>query len=100
MSIELKVPSVGESITEVVLSKWVAQPGERVQKEQTLVVIETDKVTVELPSPADGVLTKVLKGDGAKAAVGELIGLLEAGAAPQVAAAPKAATPKAAASTA
>jgi 2-oxoglutarate dehydrogenase E2 component (dihydrolipoamide succinyltransferase) len=94
MSIELRVPAVGESITEVVISKWVKQPGESVQKEETLVVIETDKVTVELPAPAAGVVAQILKGDGAKAAVGEVIGLLEEGAAGASRGAAKSAQPK------
>ncbi|TAJ24079.1 MAG: 2-oxoglutarate dehydrogenase complex dihydrolipoyllysine-residue succinyltransferase [Planctomycetota bacterium] len=80
MPTELKVPAVGESITEVVLSKWTVQPGQRAKKDEPLVVIETDKVTVELPAPADGVLVKISKGDGSKAAVGEVIGVFEEGA--------------------
>jgi 2-oxoglutarate dehydrogenase E2 component (dihydrolipoamide succinyltransferase) len=80
MPTELKVPAVGESITEVVLSKWLVQPGQRAKKDEPLVVIETDKVTVELPASADGVLVSVLKSDGSKAAVGEVIGVFEEGA--------------------
>jgi 2-oxoglutarate dehydrogenase E2 component (dihydrolipoamide succinyltransferase) len=82
MSVELRVPSVGESITEVQIGDWLKQQGQRVAADEALVVIETDKVTVELPSPAAGVITQMLKKKGEKARVGEVIGYLEAGAAP------------------
>lgn len=81
MPVELKVPSVGESITEVQLGDWLKQPGETARADEGLVVIETDKVTVELPAPANGVIVKQLKGRGEKALVGEVIGYFEAGAA-------------------
>lgn len=92
MALELKIPSVGESITEVTIGDWLVSEGMGADKEQAVVVIETDKVTVELPAPAAGTVTKMLKKKGDKAQVGEVIGYLEAGA---VAAkpAPSAATP-------
>jgi len=77
---ELKVPSVGESITEVQIGDWLVGEGQSASKDAALVVIETDKVTVELPSPVTGKVTKVLKKKGEKAAVGEVIGYMEAGA--------------------
>jgi 2-oxoglutarate dehydrogenase E2 component (dihydrolipoamide succinyltransferase) len=80
MSIELKVPSVGESITEVQIGDWLVGEGGSVEKEGAVVVIETDKVTVELPAPAAGTVTRVLKKKGEKAKVGEVIGYLENGA--------------------
>jgi len=87
MAIELKVPSVGESITEVQIGDWLVSEGQSVAKEDAVVVIETDKVTVELPAPAAGTVTRVLKKKGQKASVGEVIGYLEngrtAGPAPQ-----------------
>jgi 2-oxoglutarate dehydrogenase E2 component (dihydrolipoamide succinyltransferase) len=79
-ALELRVPPVGESITEVVISRWTKKPGDAVQKDETLAVIETDKVTVELPAPEAGQLGPILKGDGEKAQVGEVIGSLRAGA--------------------
>jgi len=84
MSVELKVPAVGESITEVQIGEWLVREGDLVQADEPLVVIETDKVTVELPAPAAGVIAKTLKKRGDKAEVGEVIGILEerAGAAP------------------
>ena len=80
MAIELKVPSVGESITEVQIGDWLVSEGGSVEKEGAVVVIETDKVTVELPAPAAGTVTRVLKKKGEKAQVGEVIGYLENGA--------------------
>ena len=99
MPVELKVPSVGESITEVLLGDWLKQPGDSARADEGLVVIETDKVTVELPAPANGVIVKQLKGRGEKALVGEVIGWFEAEAAgassaPAAAAAPQAAATK------
>jgi 2-oxoglutarate dehydrogenase E2 component (dihydrolipoamide succinyltransferase) len=82
MPIELKVPSFGESITEVMLGEWLKQPGDKVAQDDPIVVIETDKVTAELPAPADGVVTEVLKQEGASANVGDVVGYMEAGEAP------------------
>jgi len=79
MSVELKVPSVGESITEVLIGEWLKQVGERVQREEVLVMIETDKVTVELPAPVSGVLTEIRVAQGASANVGDVIGVMEEG---------------------
>lgn len=79
---ELKVPAVGESITEVQIGDWLVPEGKNANKEEAVVVIETDKVTVELPAPVTGTVTKVLKRKGDTAAVGEVIGFMESGAAP------------------
>jgi 2-oxoglutarate dehydrogenase E2 component (dihydrolipoamide succinyltransferase) len=77
MSVELVVPSVGESITEVEIGEWLKTEGEHVDQHDPIVVIETEKVTVELPAPAAGVITRQLKHKGEKAAVGDVIGILE-----------------------
>src|SRR2546427_11648970 len=74
MPVELVVPSVGESITQVEIGDWLKAPGEAVHQDEPVVVIETDKVTVELPAPATGPITKMLKKKGEKAAVGDVIG--------------------------
>jgi 2-oxoglutarate dehydrogenase E2 component (dihydrolipoamide succinyltransferase) len=79
MAIELVVPKVGESITEVQIVEWLKSEGEAVERDGNVAVIETDKATVELPAPAAGVITKVLKGKGQTAKVGEVIGYLEEG---------------------
>jgi 2-oxoglutarate dehydrogenase E2 component (dihydrolipoamide succinyltransferase) len=92
MALELKVPPAGESITEVQIGQWLKKEGDTVRRDEILVVIETDKVTVELPAPVSGKLTKILVGPGKDASVGDVIGYLEEGA---VEAAPKKDEPKA-----
>jgi len=78
MAIELKVPEVGESITEVQIGVWKKQEGDSVAIDDSIVEIESDKATVELPAPISGTLSKILKGAGEKAFVGEVIGYMEA----------------------
>jgi len=83
MAIELKVPTVGESITEVQIGEWLKGEGDRVERDEILVKIETDKVTVDLPAPSAGVLARISKKQGEAAAVGDVIAYLEeAGAQP------------------
>jgi len=77
MSIELKIPEVGESITEVEIGGWLKRQGELVQKDEAVVTLESEKATVELPAPERGTLGKVLKEKGSVAKVGEVIGYLE-----------------------
>lgn len=77
MAIELKVPAVGESITEVMIGEWLKSEGDSVAQDEPLVIIETDKVNVELPAPQAGKLVKILKGNGSDAVVGEVIGTFE-----------------------
>jgi 2-oxoglutarate dehydrogenase E2 component (dihydrolipoamide succinyltransferase) len=79
MSVELKIPAVGESITEVQIGEWLKAEGDTVQKDENLVEIETDKATVELPAPVAGIVVKVLKRAGETANVGEVIGYMEEG---------------------
>ena len=78
MTIEVKVPEVGESITEVEIGDWLKAVGEPVQQDEDLVVIETDKATVEILAPQSGRLAKILKASGETAQVGEVIGHLDA----------------------
>src|SRR5436190_5807577 len=89
MAIELKVPSVGESITEVEIGDWLKHEGDPIEKDENIVALESEKATVELPSPSAGVLTKITKQKGDKALVGETIGEIDtsAKAQPQPAAA-------------
>jgi len=77
MAVELVVPSVGESVTEVEIGDWLKNPGDSVEEDEPVVVIETEKVTVELPAPAAGTITQTLKRKGEKAAVGDVIGYME-----------------------
>lgn len=74
---DIVVPSVGESITDVTLGPWARRQGERVRRDETVVLIESDKATLEVPAPADGVLLEVLKVEGAAAKVGEVIARVE-----------------------
>lgn len=79
MAVELKVPAVGESVTEVQIGEWLKAEGEYVSVDEAVVMIETDKVTVELPAPAAGKITKIMLQAGATAAVGDVVGMLEPG---------------------
>ncbi|MHB8080499.1 MAG: biotin/lipoyl-containing protein, partial [Candidatus Krumholzibacteriia bacterium] len=76
MAVELKVPAVGESITEVRIAAWFKAPGDRVERDEPLVELESDKATIELPAPQAGILAEIRKGPGATATIGEVIGLL------------------------
>jgi 2-oxoglutarate dehydrogenase E2 component (dihydrolipoamide succinyltransferase) len=82
MQIELKVPSVGESITEVEIGQWLKNEGETVAKDENVVVLESEKSTLELPAPAAGQVGKILKRKGETAKVGEVIALLQQNGAP------------------
>ena len=77
MSVELKVPTVGESITEVQIGEWLKKEGEFANRDEVIVMIETDKVTVELPAPVTGVVTKITVSAGEEARVGDVIGYME-----------------------
>lgn len=79
MPVELVVPSVGESVTEVEIGSWNRCEGERVAKDEALVVIETDKATMEIFAPEAGVLSKILVQKGTRVNVGQVIGLLDTG---------------------
>jgi 2-oxoglutarate dehydrogenase E2 component (dihydrolipoamide succinyltransferase) len=81
MAIPLKVPSLGESVTQATIGAWLKKEGEPVQADEPLVEVESEKATVALPAPAAGVLRKVLRNSGDTVAVGEVIGELEEGAA-------------------
>ncbi|MEJ1161871.1 2-oxoglutarate dehydrogenase complex dihydrolipoyllysine-residue succinyltransferase [Prosthecomicrobium sp. N25] len=81
MATEIKVPTLGESVTEATVAKWFKKPGEAVKADEPLVELETDKVTVEVPSPAAGALESILAEAGQTVAVGALLGTIAAGAA-------------------
>ncbi|HTZ03198.1 MAG TPA: 2-oxoglutarate dehydrogenase complex dihydrolipoyllysine-residue succinyltransferase [Xanthobacteraceae bacterium] len=94
---EIRVPTLGESVTEATIGKWFKQPGEAVAVDEPLVELETDKVTIEVPAPAAGVLSEITAKDGATVAVGAVLGQIKDGAAAtKSAAAPPAAKPAAA----
>jgi len=112
---EIRVPTLGESVTEATIGKWFKKPGDTVAVDEPLVELETDKVTIEVPAPAAGVLGEIAAKDGDTVAVGALLGQIREGAgaapgaraqppakaqapsAPEAAAPPKPAPPPAAA---
>ena len=79
MSVEITIPSVGESVSEVELGEWLKSEGDSVAVDETIVMLESDKATVELPAPSAGTLGKILKQQGEVAAIGEVIAILEEG---------------------
>jgi len=79
MSNQILVPSLGESITEATVSKWLKQIGEQVNSDEPLVELETDKVNVEVPSPSDGTLSTIQVKEGDTVKVGSILGVVEAG---------------------
>jgi len=94
---EIRVPTLGESVTEATIAQWFKQPGEAVAVDEPLVELETDKVTIEVPAPAAGVMTDILVAEGETVEVGALLGNLEEGgtATAPAKAAPAEAAPKA-----
>jgi 2-oxoglutarate dehydrogenase E2 component (dihydrolipoamide succinyltransferase) len=92
---EIRVPTLGESVTEATIGRWFKQPGEAVTVDEPLVELETDKVTIEVPAPAGGVLAEIAAKDGETVAPGALLGQIkEGGAAPAKSATAKEATAK------
>jgi 2-oxoglutarate dehydrogenase E2 component (dihydrolipoamide succinyltransferase) len=77
VSIELRVPSVGESVTEVEIGEWLKQAGDIVRQDETLVVLETDKATVDIPAPTNGRLVETLVKKGDRVQVGDLLGRVQ-----------------------
>ena len=80
MAVELRVPEVGESITEVQIGAWLKNEGDSVERDEALVEIESDKATLELPAPVAGTLSQVLKKKGETVKVGDLIATIGEGA--------------------
>src|SRR5262249_59382214 len=74
------VPTLGESVTEATIGKWFKKPGDPVAVDEPLVELETDKVTIEVPAPAAGVLGDIAAKDGETVAVGALLGQIKEGA--------------------
>jgi 2-oxoglutarate dehydrogenase E2 component (dihydrolipoamide succinyltransferase) len=81
MSVEIKVPTLGESVTEATIARWFKKAGEAVSADEPLVELETDKVTLEVNSPASGRLAEVLAAEGSDVEVGAVLGRIEEGAA-------------------
>jgi 2-oxoglutarate dehydrogenase E2 component (dihydrolipoamide succinyltransferase) len=81
MAIEIRVPTLGESITEATVGKWFKKAGDSVQADEALVELETDKVTLEVNAPSPGVLSEIVAETGQTVAIGALLGQVSAGAA-------------------
>ncbi len=79
MATEIKVPSLGESITEATVAKWLKHPGEAVAADEPIAELETDKVTLEVPAPASGTLSEILAEEGANVPVGAVLGRITDG---------------------
>ncbi len=93
MAIEIRVPTLGESVTEATIGKWFKKPGDAVAVDEPLVELETDKVTIEVPAPAAGVLAEILAQDGETVAPGAVLGQIAEGAGAAARPAPPAAKP-------
>src|SRR5690606_13907998 len=100
MAVEIRVPALGESVTEATVGQWFKKPGDAVQVDEPVCELETEKVTVEVPAPASGVLGDIQVQQGETVAVGTLLGTIKEGAAPEKAAAPARAKAEAAAAPA
>jgi 2-oxoglutarate dehydrogenase E2 component (dihydrolipoamide succinyltransferase) len=112
MATEIRVPTLGESVSEATIAQWFKKPGDAIKADEPLVELETDKVTVEVPAPASGVLESIVVKEGETVGVNALLGYIAAGAgaaaaapaakaeAPAPAAAPAAAAPAPAAASA
>src|SRR5204863_1574005 len=81
MTIEIRVPTLGESVTEATVARWLKQPGETITRDEAVVELETDKVTLEVPAPAAGTLGEIRAGEGTNVPVGAVLGIIADGAA-------------------
>ena len=79
MAVEIVVPVLGESVTEATVAQWLKKPGEAVAVDEPLVELETDKVTLEVPAPANGTIAAISVDTGATVEVGAVLGMMEAG---------------------
>ncbi len=94
MATEIRVPTLGESVSEATVGKWFKKVGDQVAADEPLVELETDKVTLEVPAPTAGVIEGIDADDGAVVGVGAILGRINAGAAAAPTAAPAAAAPE------
>ncbi|WP_296073671.1 2-oxoglutarate dehydrogenase complex dihydrolipoyllysine-residue succinyltransferase [uncultured Agrobacterium sp.] len=100
MATEIRVPTLGESVSEATVGTWFKKVGDTVKADEPLVELETDKVTVEVPAPASGVLTEIVAQNGETVGLDALLGQIAEGAAGAATSAPAAAAPAPAAATA
>jgi len=76
---EVRVPTLGESVSEATVATWFKKPGEEVAQDEMLCELETDKVTVEVPAPSAGVLSEIVAGEGATVSVDALLANISEG---------------------
>ena len=76
MTVQLKVPTLGESITEATVSKWLKKVGESFDIDEPLVEIETDKITVEVPAPSAGILSEIKAAEGTDINIGGVLAII------------------------
>ena len=88
MSIDIKVPTMGESVTEATVARWFKKEGDAVARDEPLLELETDKVTVEVPAPASGALQSISVQQGATVQVGTVLGAIAEGKSGNASAAP------------
>jgi 2-oxoglutarate dehydrogenase E2 component (dihydrolipoamide succinyltransferase) len=93
MATEIRVPTLGESVAEATIGKWLKKAGDTVKADEILLELETDKVSIEVPAPAAGVLSEITAKEGDNVAPGGLLGMISEGAAGAAAAPAKAAAP-------
>jgi 2-oxoglutarate dehydrogenase E2 component (dihydrolipoamide succinyltransferase) len=93
MAVEIKVPTLGESVTEATLAKWYKKPGDPVKVDEPLCELETDKVTVEVPAPVAGVMGDIAVAEGTTVAVGSVLGNIKEGASATATTPPPASAP-------
>src|SRR6478736_5144069 len=79
MSIEIKVPAMGESVTEATVARWFKKEGDAVARDEPVLELETDKVTVEVPAPADGAIESISVKEGTTVQVGTVLGAIAEG---------------------
>ena len=94
MTVEIKVPTLGESVTEATVAKWFKQPGDAVAQDEAVCELETDKVTIEVNAPAAGALKEIAAAEGSDVGVGAVLGTLDEGAEGAAASPPRAAAPR------
>ena len=92
---DILTPALGESVTEATIGKWTKKAGDAVKKDEVLVELETDKVSLEVVSPSDGVLSEIKTPDGATVVPGTVLGVVSEGASAAPAASAPAPTPEA-----
>jgi 2-oxoglutarate dehydrogenase E2 component (dihydrolipoamide succinyltransferase) len=93
MSVQITVPTLGESVVEATVARWLKQEGDAVKAGEAVVALETDKVDLEVPAEKDGVLSKITRQAGEDVQIGDVLGLIEEGAAPSATGGDKPGTP-------